>query len=202
MRLPGRLFPLPALRLSTTRVFPLALMLSLALLTLWLEHAAHVEEKPQALRRHDPDYIVTNFTTTTYDSKGEPVTVLAAARMVHFPDDDSTDLVAPRVLEAKPQQPRVTMRADRGTLSQEGDEIFLYDNVVLVRQADAEEPEGRMTTSFLHILRDRALVVTDREVHFEEPGRSLSGRGMEYHTDTRQLTLAADVRGVFEPKIP
>ena len=32
------------------------------------------------------------------------------------------------------------------------DEIFLYDNVVLVREADAGRPETRMTTEFLHIL--------------------------------------------------
>ena len=188
------------MRLSTTRLFPLALMLSLALLTLWLEHTARVEEKPQALRRHDPDYLITNFTTTTYNSRGEAETVLAAARMIHFPDDDSTELVEPRVRQAKPDEPRVSVRADRGTLSREGDEIFLYDNVLLVREADAQSPEGRMTTSFLHILRDRGLVRTDREVHFEEPGRSLSGRGMEYHTDTRQLYLADDVKGVLEPK--
>ncbi|HEX4927125.1 MAG TPA: LPS export ABC transporter periplasmic protein LptC [Burkholderiales bacterium] len=190
------------MRFSTTRLFPLALMLSLALLTMWLEHAVRVEEKPAPLRRHDPDYVVSNFTTTTYDPNGKVESILAAARMIHFPDDDSTDLVEPRVIQAKPDQPRVSVRAERGTLSREGDEIFLYDNVVLTREADAATPEGRMTTSFLHILRDRGLVRTDREVHFEEPGRSLSGRGMEYHTDTRELYLANDVKGVMEPKAP
>lgn len=190
------------MRFSTTRLFPLALMLSLALLTLYLEHATRVEDKPSALRRHDPDYVIMQFTTTTYDARGEPLTVLAAQRMTHFPDDDSTDLVAPRVVQSKPAEPRVTVRADRGTLSREGDEIFLYDNVVLTREADAQTPEARMTTSFLQIERDRSLVRTDREVHFEEPGRTLSGRGMEYRTDTRQLTLTSDVNGMMEPAAP
>jgi lipopolysaccharide export system protein LptC len=175
-------------------------MFSLALLTLWLDHTVRVGEKPPSLRRHDPDYLVTNFTTTTYNKQGDVETVLAAAQMVHFPDDDSTELVAPRVMQAKPAQPRFTVRADRGALSREGDEIFLYDNVVLVREADALHPEGRMTTSFLHIVRDRALVRTDREVLFEEPGRALAGRGMEYHNDTRELFLRADVKGHFEAK--
>ena len=57
-----------------------------------------------------------------------------------------------------------------------------------------------MTTSFLHILRDRSLVRTDREVLFQEPGRSLSGRGMEYHNDTRELFLRSDVLARFAPK--
>ena len=187
--------------MSTTRLFPLALMLALALLTLWLDHQVRVEggEHP-ALRRHDPDYMITNFTTTTYNRYGDAETVVSAAQMQHYPDDDSTDLSAPRVMQAKPDQSRFNVRADRGKISREGDEIFLYDNVVLVREADTAQPEGRLTTSFLHILRDRSLVRTDRPVLFEEEGRSLAGRGMEYRADSRELFLRDDVRGRFEPK--
>lgn len=190
------------MRLSTTRLFPLALMVSLALLTLWLEHTTRVEEKPSALRRHDPDYILTQFSTTTYNADGRAVSSLAAARMVHFPDDDSTELSEPRVVQSKPAEPRFTVRAKRGTLSREGDEIFLYDDVVLTREADVQAPEAHLFTSFLHVVRDRSLVRTDREVRFEEPGRWLTGRGMEYHTDTRQLSLAADVHGESQPPAP
>ena len=185
---------------STTRLFPLALMLSLALLTLWLDHQVRVGggEHPSA-RRHDPDYLVTNFTTTTYNHDGHAETVLSAAELQHYPDDDSTELVSPRVLQAKAEQARFTVRADRGKISREGDEIFLYDNVVLVREAEDTRPEARMTTSFLHILRDLSLARTDREVLFEEPGRWLRGRGMEYFNETRQLFLSADVHAYFEP---
>ena len=40
-----------------------------------------------------------------------------------------------------------------------------------------------MTTEFLHVLRDRSLVRTDREVKIVEGGRSLQGRGMEYNNE-------------------
>jgi lipopolysaccharide export system protein LptC len=184
----------------STRIFPLALMLSLALLTFWLDHQVRVDDGAHpSMRRHDPDYIVDNFTTTTYLADGKVETVLSAAKMVHFPDDDSTELTAPRVLQEKPMQPRYTARADRGKISREGDEIFLYDNVTLVREGDDARPEARMTTSFLHILRDRNLVRTDRDVLFEEPGKWLKGRGMEYFNATRELFLHADVHGSFEP---
>ena len=84
------------MRFSTTRLFPLALMLSLALLTFYLERATRVEERHPSLRRHDPDYLLTNFTTTTYGRDGRTESVLSAAQMVHYPDDDSTELTAPR----------------------------------------------------------------------------------------------------------
>src|SRR5436190_19786406 len=176
-------------------------MLALALLTLWLDHQVRVEGGEHgSMRRHDPDYVVTHFTTTTYNREGSAETVLSAAQMQHYPDDDSTEVTAPRVMQAKLAQPRFTVEAERGKISREGDEIFLYDHVVMLRDAVGEEPPARMTTSFLHILRDRGLVRTDREVLFEQQGRSLTGRGMEYHTDTRELFLRSDVRARFEAK--
>ena len=188
------------MKLTTTRLFPLALMLSLALLTFYLERMVREEETQPTKRRHDPDYVITNFTSTTFDRDGKPLSVLSAARMVHFPDDDSTELNAPRVVQTKPQEPRMLLSADRGAVSANGEEVFLYDNVVLVREADQDRPEARLTTTFLHILRERSLVRTDREVTIVEDTRSLTGRGMEYNSESRVFTLMADVRGRFEPK--
>ncbi len=188
------------MKLGTTRLFPLALMLSLALLTFYLERTVREEEANPALRRHDPDYVVSNFTSTTYSREGLPLSVLSAATMVHYPDDDSTELVAPRVVQSKPAEPRIAVTAERGALSGDGEEIFLYDNVVLEREGDGAQPAARLTTSFLHLLRDRSLARTDREVTIVEDRRSLSGRGMEYNNDTREFRLHAEVRGRFEAK--
>ena len=185
------------MRFSATRLFPLALMLALALLTFYLERTVREDELPSAARRHDPDYYVVDFTTTTYTNRGAVESVMSAQRMVHYPDDETTDLVEPRVLQSRPNEPRYTVRAERGQLSRDGDEIFLYGDVLLVRDASSERPEARMTTEFLHVLRDRSLVRTDRLVKIVEGGRSLSGRGMEYNNDTRELLLRHDVVARF-----
>lgn len=187
------------MRWHYTRLLPIALMFALAMLTFYLERAVREEERHPALRRHDPDYIVHNFTTISFNSAGVAESTLSAARMIHYPDDDSTELEAPRLVRTMPQEPRMTVRADRGTLSSEGQEIFLYDNVRLVRDAGAGRPEARLSTSFLHVVQPRSLARTDRPVLLEEPSRSLAGRGMEYNYDSGNLVLHADVRGRFEP---
>jgi len=188
------------MRFSTTRLFPLALMLALALLTFWLERTVREEQPHPSLRRHDPDYLVEQFVLTKYNAAGILESTLTAAKMVHYPDDDSTELVAPRVVQAKPNEPRLTLSADRGTLSSNGEEIFLFGNALLVREAAAGKPEARVQSSFLHVVGARSLVRTDREVTVSEPGRALSGRGMEYHNETWQLFLRDQVRGRFEPR--
>jgi lipopolysaccharide export system protein LptC len=188
------------MKLSTTRVFPLALMFALALLTFYLEHAVREEAPHGQVRRHDPDYLITSFTTTTYNKEGAPESMLSAAKMIHYPDDDSTELIEPRLVQSKPDVARMTVKAERGALSRDGDEIFLYDSVLLTREADKTRPEARLKTSFLHVVRDRSLALTDREVLIEEEHRSLAGRGMEYNYDSGDMTLRSQVRGYFEPK--
>lgn len=191
------------MKLTTTRLFPLALMFALALLTFYLDRTVRDEESQPSLRRHDPDYLITNFTTTTYNKDGTPESILSAAKMIHYPDDDSTELIGPRMVQNKKADQRMTVSAQRGALSRDGEEIFLYDNVLLVREAAAARPEARLSTSFLHVVQDRSLALTDREVLMEEDHRSLAGRGMEYNYESGQLLLRSEVRGYFEPqKLP
>ena len=188
------------MRLSTTRMFPLLLMLALAGLTFWLERMVREEEGAHpSQRRHDPDYVVDNLTHMRFNVQGKVESTLTAAKMLHYPDDDSTDLLAPRVVQTKPNEPRVTLSAERGTLSQDGEEVFLYGNVLLVREAGPENREARMHTSFMHVVQSHSIIRTDRDVVVTEEDRVLSGRGMEYRNDTKELFLRERVRGRFEP---
>lgn len=187
------------MKLSSARLFPLLLMLALAGLTFWLERTVREEEGVHpSLRRHDPDYIVDNLRHTRYNALGAVESTLAAAKMLHYPDDDTTDLVAPRLVQSKPNEPRMTVTADRGAVSEDGEEVFLYDNVLLVREGSGESPEARMRTEFLHLVRGKSVVSTDREVVITEDTRRLSGRGMEYHNDSQELFLREHVRGRYE----
>jgi lipopolysaccharide export system protein LptC len=188
------------MKLSSTRLFPLVLMVTLALLTFWLERTVREEPAAGVQRSHDPNYSAERFTITHFNRAGAAESTLSAAKMTHYPDDDSTELLAPRMVQTRPGQPRLALSADRGTLSQDGEEVFLYDNVLLVRAAESAYPESRMQTSFLHVISARSLVRTDREVQISEQGRAIAGRGMEYNNESRELALHAQVRGTFEVK--
>jgi len=174
-------------------------MLALALVTFWLERTVREEQPHPSLRRHDPDYLVEQFVVTKFNAAGALESTISAAKMIHYPDDDSTELVAPRVVQAKANEPRMTLSADRGAISQNGEELFLFGNALLVREAGGGRSEARMQSSFLHVIGARSLVRTDREVQIIEAGREISGRGMEYHNETWQLFLRDHVRGRFEP---
>lgn len=188
------------MKLAATRLFPLVLMLALALLTFWLERTVREEEIHPSLRRHDPDYTIDNLRSASYDGRGALESTLSARKMVHYPDDDSTELSNPRVVETKRDKPRTTISALRGVLSQDGEEVFLYDNVLLLREATLTRPEVRVESEVLHFVRSRSLVRSDNDVRVIEAGRMLSGRGLEYDMDAGRIALHQRVRGQFEPR--
>ena len=185
---------------SVTTLFPLLLMLALAGLTFWLEHMVREEEATAgAPRRHEPDYVVDKLMHTRFNSQGAVESMLAAEKMLHFPDDDSTDLLAPRLVQTRTDEPRMTVTAERATLSQDGEELFLYDNVLVVREGGTGQPETRMRTSFLQVARAQSVLRTDRDVVITEADRVVSGRGMEYNSDTGRFQLRERVRGRYRP---
>lgn len=183
------------MKFSSTRLFPLLLMLALAAATFWLERAAREEQRAHpSQRRHDPDYVIENLNAVRFGASGAPESTLAASKMVHYPDDDTTELLAPRVVQTRPNEPRISVSAERGALSRDGDEVFFYDNVQLVRDASRGRAEMHVRTNFLHVVRTHSTVRTDQDVLITEGGRELSGRGMEYHNDSAQLFLREQVR--------
>jgi len=184
--------------IAPTRLFPLLVALVLAVLTYALERAVREGPVGPEPRRHDPDYIVDRFALTSYGADGSVEARATAEKIVHYPDDGTTDVTAPRVLLSRPDRPRFQARAERGSIADDGEEGFLYGDVVMIREADAERPEARLETDFLHLVVGPAIARSDLEVRLQEGGRRLAGRGMEYHHDKGLFILRGQVRGRFE----
>ena len=180
--------------------FPVVLMLLLAGSTWWLERVVELSE-PQApgKARHDPDAIVDRFTVTRFGPEGNVSSTLTAARMLHFPDDETTDLVEPRMVQLPKDAPPVRMRADRGNVTKDGDEVHMHDNVVVTRDATADRPELRVETTYLHVWPKDEIARTPEPVTITEGDSRLAGIGMEVRAKTREFELHSRVKGSFPP---
>ncbi len=186
-------------RNRASNLFPLLLMLALAAATLWLERAVQAPEYDNTGRmRHDPDFIAEDFGITKMSVSGKPEYSLSAARMLHYPDDQSTDIVAPQLVQRRDNDPPLVIRAERGKISQNGDEASFSGKVVVVREAGAGRSELRVETEYLQVVPDRDLARTDKPVIITEGRSRLAGVGMEFNNKTRQFALLSQVRGRFD----
>lgn len=182
-------------------LFPLLLLLALAAASLWLERAVQAPERDQSGKlRHDPDFIAEDFGITKIDAAGKPEYILSAERMQHYPDDESTSVVAPRLVQRHDNANPVVIRADRGLIAKKGEEASFYGSVVVVREAGRGQSELRVQTEYLQVIPDRDLARTDKPVIITEGRSRLSGIGMEFNNKTRQFALQSQVRGTFDAR--
>jgi lipopolysaccharide export system protein LptC len=80
-----------------TAWLPVGLLLLVAALAVWLNNAVQgVPPKNDGSKRHDPDMMVENFVAKQFGMDGKIRYTLAAQKMVHYPDDDTSQLTAPR----------------------------------------------------------------------------------------------------------
>lgn len=179
---------------------PLLPLLGLLAGTYWLNQQVQPDPgKPDSNKRHDPDAVIENLSAIKLNEQGLPRFILAARKMQHFPDDDSTTLEVPRITILSPNQPAIHSVARRGAISGKGDEVFLYDDVEVLRNASARREELRVHTEYLRIVPDRNLVSTDRAVSIVEGRNTLHATGLEMDNNARTLKLLAKVRSEYVP---
>lgn len=180
--------------------FLLAVLGLLAVLTLWVEQAV----QPPAPRadgssRHDPDYKLTNFSTLKTDADGNLRNRLEAAEMLHYPDDDSTELIRPRLVMYGTDKPSISFEGDRGRITSDGKEVFIMGNVKVVRAPTGQKGELTLLTDYLHIIPDDEIAKTDRPVTITQaPKTVIRGTGMLYNKKRQTLELYKAVRVHYE----
>lgn len=191
-----------------TIFFPLAMLGLLALLTLWIDRTVQEpERKPDGNSRHDPDYIVNNFVTSTTDVNGDLRHVLAAVEMRHYPDDDSTQLERPRFTQYTTGKPYTQIEGQKGLVSSNGENVQFTDNVKVVRQAYKGRGEMTVVTEYLNVTPKQELAVTDKPVMITQaPKTVVYATGMVFDKKKQTIELLSRVKAHYErpgqPKNP
>ncbi|HCI13841.1 MAG: LPS export ABC transporter periplasmic protein LptC [Gallionellales bacterium GWA2_60_142] len=180
---------------------PLLPLLGLLGVTYWLDQQVRPEAaKETGPLRHDPDAVMENFSAVRMNEQGEPRFVMYAAKMQHYPDDDSTTLDAPRLTSLSVGKPTVHAVSRRAEVSGSGEEVFMHDDVEVLREASAGRGEMTLQTDYLRVLPDRNWADTDRPVAIFDARNTIHGVGLEMDNEARTLKLLSQVRSVHEPR--
>jgi len=173
----------------------------LAAITFWLDRLVHTSANgPWSVTRHDPDYIVDKLSGVRLGGNGAASYTLSAEKMMHYPDDDSTLLTAPRFVSyGGSAQVAVTVTASEGVVSSKGDHVYFQDDVRVTRAAHAGGSELVMRTTFLHVVPDHHVARTDRAVSITDATMTVSAVGLEMNNETRVIKLLSSVRGTYDP---
>jgi lipopolysaccharide export system protein LptC len=179
--------------------FPAVLLVLLAMLSFWLDRTVQpLQPKNDGSSRHDPDYTVENFTATRMGIDGLPHHTLTAAKMVHYPDDDSTHLDQPHFTRFESGMAPIHVQSAKGLLSKEGEHAHFTGNVVVKREAFAGKSTLTLTTSYLHVIPDKDLALTDKPVNIRDAHINVDAVVLELNNKTHVMKLFSHVKGRYE----
>jgi len=181
-------------------LFPIVLMAILAMLTFWIDYAVQAPEaRIDGSSRHDPDYILNNFTTTRTDENGELRYRLTALEMRHYPDDDTTELEKPQFQRYEVDKPFTTIEGNKGFVSTDAETVEFIDDVKVVRQAFNGKGEMVVLTDRLKVMPNEEMAKTDRPVVItQEPKTVIHATGMIYDKKNQTVQLLSRVKAHYE----
>lgn len=181
--------------------FPVVLLALLAALTYWLERSVQASlPKKDGSQRHDPDYYVENFTAIRLGPDGQPQSRLVAEKMTHYPDDDTTHLIAPHFYRLGKDKPLSSIQSRTGTASRDGEDLYFIDDVKAVRDAYGDRSAMTVTTSWLHLVPDKDTADTDRPVEIQDAQTHIHGVGLHVDNKTQTIQLQSRVRARYDKK--
>ena len=175
---------------------PLLLMALLALGTWWLVQntprgdPAH----PEAVARHEPDYMMQGFTLQRFSADGQLRVQVQGTQMRHYPDTDTLEIdgVAIRALAADGSVTRATAR--RALTNSDASEVQLIGAAQVVREALGKQPALEFESEFLHAFLNTERLRSHLPVRLRQGGSDLHVGGIEYDNLTRSAKLGAPVR--------
>ena len=154
--------------------------------------------------KYQPHVVVLNVGTNNFalidpGETGAASYTLSAAKLVHYPDDDTTLLTAPKFVSYASPKAAMTVTASEGVVSSKGDHVYFQDDVRVTRAAHDGASELVMRTTFLHVVPDHHIAQTDRAVTLTDDANTVTAVGLEMNSETRVIKLLSNVRGSYDP---
>jgi lipopolysaccharide export system protein LptC len=182
-----------------TTWLPFGVLVVIVAMTWWLNQLVQAPpDAGDAKARHDPDMVVKGFSATSYGVDGAVLYNVNAAKMVHYPDDDSAELSRLSFDAYEPGQPKMSVTSDRGRLLDRGSEVWFEGNVVLNRAAAGRVEALTMHTDRMQVLPDEKIARTASEIVVDSPSGRIVGSGFELNGEAKTMRLKK-VRAVYQP---
>jgi LPS export ABC transporter protein LptC len=184
----------------------IASLIAIVLLTLvtatsyWYSRSLQSGPKAPEPPRPNVDADADQITLVQFDALGRAKYKLFADRMTHFAQTDDMDLVRPRLVSLRPDEPRTEAVAQLAHIENDGERIRLTGDVLLTRASPGGAPPLRISTQALVALPDRDRFFTDQPVLVDRGADTIRARGMDLDNIAQRAEFLADVVDTITPK--
>ncbi len=185
---------------------PMACMAVLALGTYWMVRSAPPAETPAAPRvqRHDPDYFMDGFAVKTFDAGGRLRSEVMGDKVRHYPDTQWLEIDGIHIRSFDAKGTLTTASADRGLTNEDGSEVQLMGNALVVREAGADKgdkasPRMQYRSEFLHAFMNTERLKSHMPVELQRGNDRFTADRLEFDNVEQVLQLTGRVHGTLVP---
>ena len=182
-----------------TAIIAVLLLALLAATTYWYSQSTRIGGLSNPVSREGPDVVVDGATLTQFDAQGRATNKLIGDRVTHYPSDDRVEVIRPRMISLRADQPQLDARANHARVEDGGARVVLTGDVTVIRAAGKDgEPPMRLSTERLVALPDVEQFSTDAPAEIERGGSRINSVGMDYDNIKRTVKFRSKVRGTVE----
>jgi len=188
-----------AMRDRIASLIAIVLLALVAATSYWYSRSLRSSPEPEAARP-PVDADADQVTLIQFDSEGRAKYKLFADRMTHYARTDDMDLVNPRLVSLRPDEPRIEAVSRDAHTDNGGERIRMSGDVVLTRASPAGEPPLRLSTELLLAQPDEDRYWTDRPVRVDRGADSIQAHGMQLDSVARHVEFMSDVVDTIQPQ--
>lgn len=168
------------------------LLASLVAGTWWAADYAKraVTTDPPRRLTHEIDSYVEDFVMVRSDPQGMPSSRMEGKRLVHYPDDDSSEVTQARAINQRADRPTTVVSSNFARMDEDGARIDMKGNVEFERMAGQGRDSLNIRSEQMTLRPDEDLAFTDQPATILNGRSRIQGRGMRYNNVTRELSIA------------
>lgn len=146
-----------------------------------------------------PDAFMEDIVAIMMNKQGTPSLKLVAPKMVHYMQNDSTEIKNPIVTVYRNSPNPWKIHSDFAKTTKGISEILFWNHVVIHHLQDQDNPATTMTTSTLTVFPDKQTAQTDQPVTIKQPDTTVEAIGMIADMNDGTIKLLSKAKGEYVP---
>ena len=183
-------------------LFPVIVLTLLAGVSVWLDRVTQQDPVAKTDKtRHEADFSAERITLHRFDPTGNVQYILVADSMLHYADDESSELKNPRLNYLNRPEP-VWVESRFASVNKDGTTVVLTDEVLVRRAAHAGKPESTLRTEQMTVWPEDEKMRADKPVTLTQGQTVINAERMESDNIIGELRLQGQVRGTLHRNAP
>jgi lipopolysaccharide export system protein LptC len=145
------------------------------------------------------DSFMEEVVAIVFNKIGNPSLKLVTPKMIHYPENDKTDILTPHVTVFRQSPEPWYIDSDYAKTNNGISEILFWSHVNIHHLADKENPQTSLLTDSLTIYPDQQLASTNQAVTFLQPDTTVHAVGMLANLEAGTIKLISQTQGEYVP---